>query len=138
MGTKTCRQHREQEATNCCKLRNTNARLAHRQSSSLSLSFSFSLAISFAVFRSSVSCFAHSSTLRKNACFRRDPAFPYRRTILSVLPLASDPIVRASCRRLAWRIEILIMNMKKIYLAKREQFKEHLNMIKNLCIILIV
>lgn len=26
MGTKTCRQHREQETTNCCKLRNTNAR----------------------------------------------------------------------------------------------------------------
>lgn len=30
MGTKTCRQHREQEATNCCKLKNTNAHLSGR------------------------------------------------------------------------------------------------------------
>jgi len=38
MGTKTCRQHREQEATNCCKLKNTNAHLSDRQPSSSSLS----------------------------------------------------------------------------------------------------
>lgn len=36
MGTKTCREHREQEATNCCKLKNTNAHLSDRQPSSLS------------------------------------------------------------------------------------------------------
>lgn len=30
MGTKTCRQHREQETTNCCKLKNTNAHLSGR------------------------------------------------------------------------------------------------------------
>lgn len=37
-GTKTCREHHEQETTNCCKLRNTKARarLALPSSSSLS------------------------------------------------------------------------------------------------------
>lgn len=38
MGTKTCRQHREQEATNCCKLKNTKTHLSDHQPSSSSLS----------------------------------------------------------------------------------------------------
>lgn len=38
MGTKTCREHREQEATNCCKLKNTNAHLSDRRPCSSSLS----------------------------------------------------------------------------------------------------
>lgn len=43
MGTKTCRQHREQEATNCCKLKNTNVHFLDRQPSCSFLSHLLSL-----------------------------------------------------------------------------------------------
>lgn len=68
MGTKTCRQHREQETTNCCKLRNTNAHLSRTvfQPRVLRLSRAFFC-------QSPVFCptfFFVFSVLLKNACSR--------------------------------------------------------------------
>lgn len=99
MGTKTCREHREQEATNCCKLKNTNAHL----SEVLSAEFFVSLAPSFAIFWFSAS--TPSSALRGNTCVL---ASPYRHVILSILSLEHNAI-RVCILSAAVRIRTLIL-----------------------------
>lgn len=84
MDTKTCRQHREQETTNCCKLRNTNARLSQPSFSSLSRAFLHRIPVT--VPRSRV--FSTRYVL-SSVCVL---ASPYHYAILSLLSLKRDAI----------------------------------------------
>lgn len=109
MGTKTCRQHREQETTNCCKLRNANAHL--------SADFFVSLVRFFIVFRLPLHCLAYSSVFstRKYVLSHLFASLPLLIIMQFCFCFLSNamPYVSVSCQRPALRIRILIDKHEK-------------------------
>lgn len=119
MDTKTCRQHREQETTNCCKLRNTNARL--------SAEFFVSLAHFFIVFRLPFLDLAYSLQDTCSHLFASLPLLIIMQFCLCFLSSAM-PSVSMSCQQPVLRIRILIVKHER-GIPKQKQLKEHLNLI---------
>lgn len=114
MGTKTCRQHREQETTNCCKLRNANARL--------SADFFVSLARFFIVFRLPLLGLAYSPVFstREYVLSHLFASLPLLIIMQFCLCFLSNAMPYVSCQRPALRIRILIDKHEKRSSIKTE------------------
>lgn len=124
-GTKTCREHHEQETTNCCKLRNTKARAHTPRATELFVS----LTPSFAFHSGHRDSTRRVCSVRENARILVYSLMSLPFLIVQFYPcfLPSHDANRPD-ERPTLRIGILIDEQKDLSLMKRRPLKEYLNM----------